>query len=63
MHGHPSSLAVAITEGHVRFTFPDGSTDEIRMNAGEVIEIPAGDHLPENLSDQPFETILVEFKT
>jgi hypothetical protein len=25
--------------------------------------VPAGEHLPENLSDQPLEVVLVELKT
>ena len=62
MHGHPQSLGVFLTDGHVRFTFPDGSTEENQGKVGEVQAYPAGEHLPENLSDQPLEVILVELK-
>lgn len=62
MHGHPRSLAIFVTDQHTRFTFPDGSTEEIRAQAGQVREFPQGEHLPENLADKPMEVILVEFK-
>lgn len=62
MHGHPPSLGVHLTDGHIRFTFPDGKTEEVRIKAGEVRSYPAGEHLPENLSDQVFELVLLEFK-
>lgn len=62
MHGHPSSLGVHLTDAHVRFTFPDGKTEELRVKAGDIQSYPAGEHLPENLGDQPFELVLIEFK-
>jgi hypothetical protein len=40
----------------------DGTSEEIRGQAGQVLAMPATTHLPENLSDQPFEIILVELK-
>ncbi len=62
MHGHPRSLGVALTDVHVRFTFPDGGTEEARFNAGDAAWFPETEHLPENLSDQPVEMVFVEFK-
>ncbi len=62
MHGHPDSLGVHLTDAHAKFTFPDGKTEEIRLKAGEFRSYPAGDHLPENLSDQPLELVFVELK-
>ncbi|MFQ5574672.1 MAG: cytoplasmic protein [Terriglobia bacterium] len=62
MHGHPASFGVHLTDAHVRFTLPDGKTEEVRVKAGTVLSYPAGEHLPENLSDQPLELVFVEFK-
>jgi uncharacterized RmlC-like cupin family protein len=62
MHSHPDGVAIFQNEIHCRFTFPDGKTEEQRFRAGETLYMPAGSHLPENLSDQPFEVILVELK-
>jgi quercetin dioxygenase-like cupin family protein len=62
MHAHPAAVAVFLTDGHARFTFPDGKTIEENVKAGDVVAYPAGDHLPENLSDRPLEVVLVELK-
>jgi len=46
-----------------RFTFPDGSTEDVVGKAGEARPYPAGEHLPENMGDDPLELVLVELKT
>jgi hypothetical protein len=63
MHGHPSLVAVFLTDQHSRFTYPDGRTEEIHGKAGGVRHLEAFQHLPENLSDQPMELVLVELKS
>ncbi len=63
LHSHPSGVAVFLTDFHSRFTYPNGKTEEMRGKTGQVVEAQAGKHLPENLSDQPFELILVELKS
>ena len=62
MHSHPEAVVVALTPVHVRFAFPDGTAQEVHAEAGQVLRTPAGDHLPENLVDQPFEVVMVELK-
>ncbi|HYU19509.1 MAG TPA: cytoplasmic protein [Chloroflexota bacterium] len=62
MHSHPAAVLVFLTDAHARFTYPDGKTEEIRGKAGEVGALPAMTHLPESLSDRPFEVMLVELK-
>jgi len=63
MHEHPAGVAVFLTENHGKFTYPDGKTEEANAKAGEARWNAGGKHLPENLSDKPFELILVEMKT
>jgi len=62
MHGHPASIGVHLTDANVRFAFPDGKTEEVRVKAGEVLSYPSCEHLPENLSGQPLELVFFEFK-
>ena len=62
MHGHPASIAVFLTEGHTRFTYPDGKKEDINTQAGQVLHFDAFEHNPENVSDKPFEVIAVELK-
>ncbi len=62
MHSHPAGVVVMLTDSNNRFTFPGGKTEERQGKAGQVLQGAAETHLPENLSDQPFEAILVELK-
>jgi quercetin dioxygenase-like cupin family protein len=63
MHHHPDTVAVFLTDGKSRFTLPDGKTQDAPVKAGATQWTDAGEHLPENLGDKPFELILVELKT
>jgi quercetin dioxygenase-like cupin family protein len=63
MHYHPDGVAVFLNDQKVRFTMPDGSTQEVESKAGEAAWIPGGDHNPENLTDKSLEVILVEMKS
>jgi quercetin dioxygenase-like cupin family protein len=62
MHGHPALVGVMITGGEIRFSYPDGRTEDITATAGQILNFPAMEHLPENLGDQPFEVVVVELK-
>jgi quercetin dioxygenase-like cupin family protein len=62
-HYHPAGVAIALTDAHIKFNLPGGKSQESNMKAGETMAIPAGKHLPENLSDSDFEVILVELKS
>ena len=62
MHAHPDLVCVMLTDGHIRMSYPDGRTEEIVAKAGDVMQMPATVHLPENLGDHTFEVVLIEFK-
>ncbi|HEY7473122.1 MAG TPA: cytoplasmic protein [Gemmatimonadota bacterium] len=62
MHEHPAGVAVYLTDLRGQFTMPDGESVEMGGNAGEAVWTEAGSHLPKNLTDEPFELILVELK-
>src|SRR4030095_15743746 len=59
MHSHPDGVAIFQSDGRVKFTFPDGKTDERDMKAGTTLYTPAIRHLPENLTDGEMEGMLV----
>jgi len=56
-------VAVFLNDCEARFTYPDGKTEDVKAKAGQVLYFPALDHLPENLSDKPFEVIGIELKS
>lgn len=62
MHSHPAGAIVSLTDQRVRFSFPDGTSQELQLKAGQVAWMEATTHLPENLSGQPLELIYVEVK-
>ena len=63
MHQHADSVAVYLTDGHLRITLPDGRAGEPHVKAGQSMWHPAGAHLIENLGDGPFELVLTELKS
>ena len=62
MHSHPAGVAVCLTDAHVRFGRPDGTSEEVRFKAGQVMSTQAEEHLPQNVGDRPFEILLIELK-
>ena len=62
MHGHPATVAVFLTDAHFRFTYPNGKSEDIHAKAGDVMWFAPHEHLPESLSDNPFEAVIVELK-
>jgi quercetin dioxygenase-like cupin family protein len=63
MHRHPNAVAIFQTSGRVKFTFPNGKTEERDIVAGTTLWTPAITHQPENIGSDGFEVILVELKT
>ena len=62
MHSHPEGVAVFLTDGNIKFTLPDGTTQDIKVEAGQVIWSPETAHQPENSGKESFEVIQIEFK-
>ena len=62
MHRHPDAVAIFQNDGKVKFTYPGGKTEEREMKAGQTLFTPAVRHLPENVTDNDMEVILVELK-
>ncbi len=63
MHSHPNAVVIYLSDLRTKFTMPDGKSVERSGKAGETMWTPAETHLPENLTDKPFEGILVELKS
>ena len=63
MHQHPDSIAVSLTPATVRFTMPDGKSEDAEMANESSRYMPAGTHSPANIGKGSFQAIVVEFKT
>jgi hypothetical protein len=62
MHEHPASVAVFMSDGHAKFTLPDGTSQDNNFKAHGATWADAGKHLPENVGDTPFGVIVIELK-
>ena len=62
MHEHPANVVIPLKEATVRFTLPDGTTQEAKMLAEVPVWSPAGKHAGENLGNIQVEAIIVELK-
>ncbi len=62
MHEHPAHVIVFLTDFHVKLTLPGGKMQERGGKAGETRWVADGKHVSENLSDKPYEMIVVELK-
>lgn len=62
MHEHPDNVQIMLTDTKNRVTSADGKKTESGGKMGDANWRPATKHSVENIGDQPFEGILVEFK-
>lgn len=61
MHTHGQNVSIMVSDLDVRMHLPDGThVDHKSEMHGRVAENE--EHLSENLSDEPFEAVLVELK-
>lgn len=62
MHAHPNYAAVYLTPVHQKTTDADGKVSDSIRKAGEVSFNKPLQHAEENVSDEPFEAVIVELK-
>ena len=63
MHQHPRGIGIFLTDANFKFTYPDGTVEDIKAKKGEHLWFDdVWEHLPENLSDESAEVIYVELK-
>jgi len=61
-HSHPESVVVYLNDGRIKMLLGNGKTIVSSGKAGESTFTPAGVHTPTNLSNKPFDAVLVELK-
>ncbi len=63
MHDDVDAVAVCIQECHLRFTRPDGHTQDVHMESGETRWLYGDTHSARNLNTNPMEMLFIEEKT
>jgi len=62
MHHHPPTVVISQSDTRLRFTYPDGKTEERATTTGSVRFRPAVTHAAENVGQKDFDAIEVEPK-
>ena len=62
MHDAPDLVSIALTDGHLRLTSPDGTIQDFHYQAGDADWLPAQSHAGENMADTPLEFLAVQLK-
>ena len=63
MHQHPDSVAIFLAASKVKFTTPDGKSEDSDVANESAQYTPAGTHNPNNVGAGPVDALLVEFKS
>jgi quercetin dioxygenase-like cupin family protein len=63
MHSHPASVVVWLTDGHVKFIYPNGKTEDATAKAGQATWSDPVTHSGENLGDKAIELYQIELKS
>jgi quercetin dioxygenase-like cupin family protein len=62
MHEHPDNAVVLLSHSRIRFTGPDGASQDVELNANDAMWAPAGKHAGENTGAGPIDAVIVEIK-
>jgi beta-alanine degradation protein BauB len=62
MHQHPDAIVIPLSASKVRFTMPDGTTQDSELASESAMYTPAGTHSPSNVGTGRINALLVEFK-
>jgi len=62
MHQHPDAIVIPLVASKVKFTTPDGKTQDMDMANDSAMYTPAGTHSPANIGTGRISALLVEFK-
>ncbi len=62
MHSHPAKVNYILSDFKLKFTFPDGKTEEREGTAGTARWNEAVTHAPENVGTTEFHAVEIELK-
>jgi quercetin dioxygenase-like cupin family protein len=63
MHQHPDSIVIPLSDSKVKFTMPDGKSEDSELTSESAMYSAAGTHNPANVGTGRVNALLVEFKT
>ena len=62
MHSHPKSVAICLNDQRLRFTFPNGKSEDTDLKRGQAVWIDGLSHAVENVGNEDVSSVVVELK-
>ena len=62
MHSHPKSVAICLNDQRLKFTFPNGKSEDAELKPGQVVWLDGLSHSVENTGTENASSVVVELK-
>jgi quercetin dioxygenase-like cupin family protein len=62
MHSHPKSVAICLNDQRLRFTFPNGKSEDTNLKRGQTVWLDGLSHAVENTGTEDVSSVVVELK-
>jgi quercetin dioxygenase-like cupin family protein len=62
MHSHPKSVAICLNDQRLKFTFPNGKSENADLKSGQAVWLDGISHAVENTGTEDVRSVVVELK-
>jgi hypothetical protein len=62
MHSHPKSVAICLNDQRLKFTFPNGKSENANVKRGQSVWLDGLSHAVENVGTEDATSVVVELK-
>jgi quercetin dioxygenase-like cupin family protein len=62
MHSHPRSVAICLNDQRLKFTFPNGKSEDTNLKRGQTVWLDGISHSVENTGPEDVSSVVVELK-
>ena len=62
MHSHPRSVAICLNDQRLKFTFPNGKSEDADLKRGQAVWLDGLSHAVENIGTEDVSSVVVELK-
>ncbi|MDQ4014236.1 MAG: cytoplasmic protein [Thermoproteota archaeon] len=62
MHSHPKSVAICLNDQRLKFTFPNGKSENADLKSGQSVWLDGISHAVENTGTEDVRSVVVELK-
>jgi quercetin dioxygenase-like cupin family protein len=62
MHSHPKSVALCLNDQRLKFTFPNGKSEDADLKRGQAVWLDGLSHAVENIGTEDVSSVVVELK-